>query len=121
VIDWITSWMSVRGFLDRRSEGVRIARMVDDRDLASVPGMPTNGLTVTSKVAREACSAANRTSIGPETEARALVCPVRKKRLLAERNEVEHDTESEACRTVCSVQSVVRDIQLSQFIVISTI
>jgi len=49
--------------------------MVEERDFASVPVRPAIGLTVTSKVARDACSAAKRTSIGPETEARALVAP----------------------------------------------
>jgi hypothetical protein len=49
--------------------------MVEERDFASVPERPAIGLTVTSKVARDACSAAKRTSIGPETEARAFVAP----------------------------------------------
>ena len=39
------------------------------------PARPAKGLTMTSKVAFEGCSAAGRTSIGPETEARALVSP----------------------------------------------
>ena len=75
VTDWITSWMRVRGFLERSMEGVRMDRMVEERDFASVPDRPDNGRTITSNVARDACSTAKRTSTGPETEARTLVSP----------------------------------------------
>ena len=74
---WMTSWMSVRGCWVRRSEGVRAARIEEESDFDSVPGTLVSGRTVTSNVAREACSAAKRTSMGPDTEARAFVCPNR--------------------------------------------
>jgi len=44
--------------------------IVAPRLLASVPGIDANGLTETSKVAFVEFSAANLTSVGPDTDAR---------------------------------------------------
>lgn len=75
VRDWITSWMSVLGLRDRMMDGA--SRPLNDaaRALDSVPGSDDSGLTLTSMVALDGCSAASRTSIGPETEARASISP----------------------------------------------
>lgn len=45
------------------------------RSLISSPGIPLSGLTLTSNVAFEGNSAAVLTSIGPDTDASALVSP----------------------------------------------
>jgi hypothetical protein len=58
------------------SEGTRRERKVDERDFDSVPGTFERGRRTTSKAKREGCSAAKRTSIGPDIEARAFVSPV---------------------------------------------
>jgi hypothetical protein len=49
---------------------------VDARALDSVPGTLESGRRKTSNVAWDGCSAARRTSIGPETDERATVEPV---------------------------------------------
>ena len=67
--------MSVLGLRERIREGERSPRKDVARPLDSVPGSDDNGLTLTSKVALDGCSAARRTSIGPEIEARAFVSP----------------------------------------------
>ena len=54
-------------------EGDIRERIVYDSDLASVPGTLDSGRTETSNVARDGFSAASRTSIGPDIDARALV------------------------------------------------
>lgn len=60
----------------RIREGSRLDRIVAARDFNSVAGMLESGLTFTSNVAFDAFSAARRTSIGPDSEARAPVSPV---------------------------------------------
>ena len=59
-------------------EGDRRERIVYDSDLASVPGTLDSGRTETSNVARDGFSAASRTLIGPDIDARALVSPRKK-------------------------------------------
>jgi len=56
-------------------DGARIERIVEDSNLDSVPGTLERGRMSTSNVERDGCSAARRTSIGPDTEAIALVFP----------------------------------------------
>ena len=60
----------------RIREGSRLERIVAAKDFDSVAGMLESGLTFTSNVAFDAFSAARRTSIGPDSEARAPVSPV---------------------------------------------
>ena len=75
VSDCTTSWMSVRGYRESRSEGVSSVRNEVDSDFDSVPGTLDNGRSKTSNVAFDGCSALRRTSIGPDTDARALHSP----------------------------------------------
>jgi hypothetical protein len=76
VRDWTTSCMSVLGFRERMMEGERSPRKHAASALDSVPGRDDSGRTLTSKVALDDCSAAKRTSIGPDTEARDCVSPL---------------------------------------------
>jgi hypothetical protein len=57
--------------------------MIPANALDSVAGTLVRGLISTSKVALEGSSAANRTLIGAETEATAVVSPLGKKCLKA--------------------------------------
>jgi hypothetical protein len=57
-------------------DGVNKLRIVDASAFDSVPGTLERGRRSTSNVVREGCSAARRTSIGPETDERAAVEPV---------------------------------------------
>lgn len=70
-----TSCSSERGLTVRRSDGTRSVRIVDAKDFASVPGILESGRSIISSVARDGCSRANRTSMGPERDARASVSP----------------------------------------------
>lgn len=74
-MDCATSCMSVRGLRERTMEGERRPRKDAASALDSVPGSDDSGRTLTSNVALDGCSAAKRTSIGPETEARHCVSP----------------------------------------------
>ena len=75
VRDWTTSWMRVLGLRDKMIAGASRPRKEAARALDSVPGSDVSGLTLTSSVALDGCSAASRTSIGPETEARPSISP----------------------------------------------
>ena len=67
-------------------EGDRRERIVYDSDLASVPGTLVSGRTETSNVARDGFSAASRTSIGPDIDARALVSPRKKSNIVRQKS-----------------------------------
>jgi hypothetical protein len=95
----------------RIREGSRLERIVVARDFDSVAGMLESGRTFTSNVAFDAFSAARRTSIGPDSEARAPVSPVL-------RNEKRSEdrcvfllklTKCKPRRTVYSCQTIIRD------------
>ena len=66
-------------------EGDNRERIVYDSDLASVPGTLDSGRTETSNVARDGFSVASRTSIGPDTDARALVSPKEKSNIVRQK------------------------------------
>lgn len=66
----MTSWINVRGWRVNKRDGVSKDLMVALRAFASVPGIDAKVLTETSKVALVEISAANLTSIGPDTDAR---------------------------------------------------
>lgn len=65
----------MRGFLVKINDGAMADRIVAAWDLDSVEGTLERGRTDTSNVAWDASSAARRTSMGPETDARAAVSP----------------------------------------------
>lgn len=71
----MTSCISALGLLVKIKEGSRLARMVAARDFESVAGTFVRGRRMTSNVAFEGNSDANLTSIGPEMDASATVCP----------------------------------------------
>jgi hypothetical protein len=73
---WMTSCMSVLGLRERIMLGESSPLKDAESALDSVPGSDDSGRTLTSTVALDGCSAAKRTSMGPETEARDCVSPL---------------------------------------------
>src|ERR1700761_1277592 len=76
--------MSVLGLRDRMMAGASRPRKDAARALDSVPGSEDSGLTWTSSVALDGCSAASRTSMGPDTEASASISPLTDMRIRCE-------------------------------------
>jgi|SRR5229473_3219049 len=68
--------MSVLGLRERMMLRERSPFRDEASALDSVPGSDDSGRTLTSTVALEGCSAAKRTSMGPEMDARDCVSPV---------------------------------------------
>jgi len=68
--------MSALGLCERMILGDRRPFKDVASALDSVPGNDDSGRTLTSTVAFDGCSAAKRTSMGPETDARDCVSPV---------------------------------------------
>jgi len=73
---WTNNCTKLLEFFMRIKEGSRFERIAAAKDFDSVAGILESALTFTSNVAFDAFSAARRTSICPDNEARAPVSPV---------------------------------------------
>src|SRR5882757_1703457 len=112
--------MSVLGLDERTIEGERSPRRETASALDSVPGSDDSGRTLTSKVALDGCSAAKRTSIGPETEARDCVSPfdtIMRYVTLSK----EGCTKAKPPRPIYPVKPLVNDTQWSYIFISSSV
>jgi hypothetical protein len=102
------------------NDGVRRERIVEEMDLDSVPEILDTGRTMTSNVALDAFSDCRRTSMGPETEAIALVLP----EIVV--NETEYSeyvgqTKCKTGRTVGAVETFIYNPLFAEFVLSSSI